>query len=82
MNLAYERGARNLWIVNVGDIKPMEYPLSFFMRMAWNPEAMTPEALEAFPRNGPARPSGPELGPEIGAVMAPTGPKPRDESPS
>jgi hypothetical protein len=49
MNLAYERGARNLWIVNVGDIKPLEYPLDFFMRMAWNPEAMTPEALEAFP---------------------------------
>ncbi|WP_231737474.1 glycosyl hydrolase 115 family protein, partial [Caulobacter sp. CCH5-E12] len=50
MDLAYQRGAKNLWIVNVGDIKPMEYPLSFFMRMAWNPEAMTPEALETFPR--------------------------------
>jgi len=49
MNLAYERGAQNVWIVNVGDIKPMEFPLDFFLRMAWNPAAMTPQALAAFP---------------------------------
>lgn len=50
MDLSYRRGARSLWIVNVGDIKPMEFPLDFFLRMAWNPEAMTSEALAAFPR--------------------------------
>jgi len=49
MDLAYASGARNLWIVNVGDIKPMEYPLSFFLAMAWNPEAMTLDALRRFP---------------------------------
>lgn len=49
MDLAYARGARNLWIVNVGDIKPMEFPLSFFMSQAWNPEAMTLEALQRYP---------------------------------
>lgn len=51
MDLAYARGARTLWIVNVGDIKPMEFPLSFFMAQAWNPEAMTLDALERYPRN-------------------------------
>ena len=70
MDLAYERGARNLWIVNVGDIKPLEYPLDFYMRMAWNPEAMTPKALAAFPRQWASETFGPELGEEIGAVMA------------
>lgn len=55
MNLAYERGARDIWVVNVGDIKPMEYPLDFFMKMAWNPEAMTPEALKTFPEHWAAR---------------------------
>lgn len=50
MDLAYRRDARTIWIVNVGDIKPMEYPLGFFMTMAWNPEAMTPGALAAYPR--------------------------------
>lgn len=49
MDLAYQKGARTLWIVNVGDIKPMEYPLSFFMKHAWDPTAMTPEALARFP---------------------------------
>jgi hypothetical protein len=49
MDLAYARGARALWMVNVGDIKPMEFPLSFWMDMAWNPERMTVEALAAYP---------------------------------
>jgi hypothetical protein len=70
MDLAYERGARSLWIVNVGDIKPLEYPLDFFMRMAWNPEAMTPRALESYPRTWASQTFGAELGPEIGEVMA------------
>ncbi len=34
MDLAYASGARALWIVNVGDIKPMEFPLNFFMKEA------------------------------------------------
>ncbi len=50
MDLAYARGARALWIVNVGDIKPMEFPISFFFKQAWNPEAMTPSALKNFPQ--------------------------------
>ncbi|GAB4524413.1 MAG: hypothetical protein Kow00133_12660 [Amphiplicatus sp.] len=69
MNLAYERGVRNIWIVNVGDIKPMEYPLDFFMKMAWAPEEMTPEALAAFPYEWAARQFGEELAPEIGALV-------------
>ncbi len=36
MNLSYEWGVRDLWIVNVGDIKPMELPISFFLDFAWN----------------------------------------------
>ncbi len=37
MHLAYEYGVDRMWIVNVGDLKPMEYPISFFMDYAWNP---------------------------------------------
>jgi len=51
MDLAWQSGARALWIVNVGDLKPMEFPLDFFMEQAWNPEAMTPARLQAFPRD-------------------------------
>ena len=40
MNLAYEYGADRIWIVNVGDLKPMEVPIEFFLDYAWDPAAM------------------------------------------
>ena len=45
MNLCYEHGVRELWIVNVGDLKPMEYPMTFFLDMAWNPERYNQDNL-------------------------------------
>ena len=36
MHLAYEYGVKNIWIVNVGDLKPMEFPISFFLDYAWD----------------------------------------------
>lgn len=48
MNLAWEYGARELWVVNVGDLKPMEFPIDFFLDMAWDPQAMTLERLGAY----------------------------------
>ncbi len=38
MSLAYESGVRQMWIVNVGDLKMNEYPLSFFMDLAYDYE--------------------------------------------
>ena len=38
MSLAYESGVRQMWIVNVGDLKLNEYPLSFFMDLAYDYE--------------------------------------------
>ena len=36
MTTAYEYGVDDAWIVNVGDLKPMELPLSYFMEMAYD----------------------------------------------
>lgn len=36
MKLAFEKGAREMWILNVGDIKPAEYQIELFLDMAWN----------------------------------------------
>lgn len=36
MTEAYESGIRDIWIVNVGDLKFQEYPLSFFMDLAYD----------------------------------------------
>ena len=37
MQLCYQYGIDRLWILNVGDLKPMEYPIQLFLDMAWNP---------------------------------------------
>ena len=36
MSKAYDRGARKIWIANVGDIKPGEIAMEFFLQMAWD----------------------------------------------
>ncbi len=38
MSEAYEYGIREIWIVNVGDLKFHEVPLSYFMALAYNYE--------------------------------------------
>ena len=38
LSLAYDFGIEKLWILNVGDLKPMEYPITLFMDMAWSPK--------------------------------------------
>lgn len=45
MNLTYRHGVDKIWIVNVGDLKPMEYPISFFLDMAWNPDQFKADNL-------------------------------------
>jgi hypothetical protein len=36
MKKAYDYNARKFWVVNVGDIKPAEIDLEYFMQMAWD----------------------------------------------
>jgi hypothetical protein len=69
MDLAYQRGARAIWIANVGDIKPMEYPLGFFLAHAWNPEAMTPAMLADYPRGWAQATFGPAQARAIGEMV-------------
>ncbi|WP_051197980.1 glycosyl hydrolase 115 family protein [Butyrivibrio sp. MB2005] len=52
MSLAYEAGVRDMWIVNVGDLKMNEYPLSFFMALAYDYDANKDmDKIEDFIRN-------------------------------
>lgn len=51
LTLAYENGIDRLWILNVGDLKPMEYPISQFMDMAWNPHKYSVEHITDHTRN-------------------------------
>jgi len=69
MNLAHAYGARQLWVVNVGDIKPMEFPISFFLDQAWNPEAMTLDAMTAYPARWAGEQFGAQHAQEIGDLL-------------
>ncbi|GAA3270578.1 hypothetical protein GCM10020258_44550 [Sphingomonas yabuuchiae] len=67
--MADDYGADRLWIVNVGDLKPMEYPIGFFLDMAWNPKRMDLAAMQAYPAKWATAQFGAAHGTEIGALL-------------
>ncbi len=48
MNLTYSHGVDQIWILNVGDLKPMEFPISFFLDMAWDPTSFNSKNLNQY----------------------------------
>lgn len=53
MTQAYDFGVQKLWIVNVGDIATQEFPLSFFMDLAYDFErwgTTAPNTTDAYTR--------------------------------
>ena len=70
MHLAWEYNARQIWIVNVGDIKPMEFPISFFLDYAWNPEKMGAEDLQKYTEQWAASQFGKQYSKEIAAIIS------------
>jgi len=59
MNLAWRYGADRIWIVNVGDLKPMEFPMEFFLQLAWDPARWPKERLGEYTRLWAEREFGP-----------------------
>ena len=47
MTQAYEYGVREVWIVNVGDLKGNEFPLSYFMDLAYDFETWGTSAINS-----------------------------------
>jgi hypothetical protein len=70
MNLAYHYGANRIWIVNVGDLKPMEFPIEFFLTLARNPEAWPKEKLGEFTTEWVTRQFGPTNAPLIARLLS------------
>lgn len=67
MKLAYDRGIQKMWILNVGDIKPVEYQIELFLDMAWDIEKVAKGGvwthLESFLKR--------EFGESIGKTLCP-----------
>ena len=70
MHLAYENDVRQIWVVNVGDLKPMEYPISFFLDYAWDPVHWDAAKVEAYARRWAAEQFGPQHAIAIGHLLA------------
>lgn len=45
LQLAYHRGADQIWIFNVGDLKPQELPMNFAFDLAWNVKAIAADGF-------------------------------------
>ena len=69
MSRAYQNGARKIWIVNVGDIKPAEYNIEFFMDLAWDVKSITETTIKTHLLNWSAREFGEEKAQEIANVL-------------
>jgi hypothetical protein len=72
MTLAWQYGADRIWIVNVGDLKPMEFPIDFFLNLAWNPARWPKERLGEFTRLWAEREFGPVHAAEIADLVSKT----------
>ncbi|MBN1439883.1 MAG: glycosyl hydrolase 115 family protein [Anaerolineales bacterium] len=70
MHLAYRHGVRRIWIVNVGDIKPMEFPASFFLDYAWKPETWPAERLPEYTRLWAEQQFGPGHAEAVARILA------------
>ena len=69
MHKAYETNAKRIWIGNVGDIKPNEISMSFFLEMGWNPDQFAPETLDSYYTDFAAAQFGADYAEEIGNVL-------------
>lgn len=70
MHLAYEYGVKQIWIVNVGDIKPMEFPISFWLDYAWNPEKIGADDLKNYTEKWAAAQFGSKYAKEIAEIIS------------
>lgn len=69
MNKAYENGAKKMWIVNVGDIKPAEYDTELFLDLAWNINSIKSDGLKQYSKDWASREFSPKISSEVSAVF-------------
>jgi hypothetical protein len=70
MSLAKQYGADRIWIVNVGHFKGYEFPLEYFMNLAWDPDRWTNDNIDEFTRLWAEREFGPAYAKDIAEIVA------------
>ncbi len=69
MNLALDYGADRIWITNIGDLKPLELPIEFFLAMAWDPKAVTKDKIAGWTEQWARREFGAKHAREIASLV-------------
>jgi hypothetical protein len=69
MTKAYENGAKKMWIVNVGDIKPGEYDMEFFLDLAWDINSIKSDGINQHLINWISREFSPNIANDLSAVF-------------
>lgn len=69
LNKAYEHNVRELWVVNVGDIKPHELQTEFFMDMAWDISKFNQDNIHEYLVNWVGETINPEYKNEIADII-------------
>ncbi|MBU3124554.1 glycosyl hydrolase 115 family protein [Sinomicrobium sp. 2019215] len=70
MHLTYRHGVDRIWVVNVGDIKPMELPVSFFLDYAWSPDKWPAERVREYTVNWSKEQFGSENAGKIADILS------------
>jgi hypothetical protein len=70
MNLAYQYGVDRIWIVNVGDLKPMELPISFFLDFAWDTKKWNAGNISEYTTLWAEQQFGKKYAKEIGEILS------------
>ncbi|KAJ4258004.1 hypothetical protein NW762_008141 [Fusarium torreyae] len=65
---AYHHNARQIWVFNVGDLKPLEIPISFAMALAYNVNSIRHDSLPDFFRTAAEREFGNDLADDVGSI--------------
>jgi hypothetical protein len=70
MTKAFDYGANRVWIVNVGDLKPAELDIEFFLKLAWDPHSWNGTNTYTLFEKQLARDFGDETAPDLTSIMA------------
>lgn len=69
MSRAYQNGAKKIWIANVGDIKPAEYDIEFFLDLAWDINSVNESTISKHMEDWSMREFGEKTAEEIADIL-------------
>ena len=69
LQLTWDYGVEKLWVLNVGDLKPMEYPIDLFLAMARRPQGFGLDELDAHLKGFCAKAFGEDQADEAARIL-------------